>query len=170
MQTFFSFEFFPPKTDDGVESLWEKMESMVALQVRGRLSAAAGCTWDMRRDMRRPRTRRRHAPPADRASRPLAVRARRRRCGRWAPPRVRRLTASLERLRSDAESPPFLQPMFCDITWGAGGSTADLTLDIASNMQNTVRGRMPRARGGGPKSTHVPRSRPLSLPRSAWRP
>jgi hypothetical protein len=29
--------------------------------------------------------------------------------------------------------------MFCDITWGAGGSTADLTLDIASKMQNTVR-------------------------------
>jgi len=29
--------------------------------------------------------------------------------------------------------------MFCDITWGAGGSTADLTLDIASKMQNSVR-------------------------------
>jgi hypothetical protein len=29
--------------------------------------------------------------------------------------------------------------MFCDITWGAGGSTADLTLDIAANMQNTAR-------------------------------
>jgi methylenetetrahydrofolate reductase (NADPH) len=28
--------------------------------------------------------------------------------------------------------------MFCDITWGAGGSTADLTLDIASKMQNSV--------------------------------
>ena len=30
-------------------------------------------------------------------------------------------------------------PMFCDITWGAGGTTADLTLDIASKMQNMVR-------------------------------
>ena len=29
-------------------------------------------------------------------------------------------------------------PTFCDITWGAGGSTADLTLDIAAKMQNMV--------------------------------
>ena len=37
--------------------------------------------------------------------------------------------------------------MFCDITWGAGGSTADLTLDIATKMQNMVRPsqRTPRA-------------------------
>lgn len=27
-------------------------------------------------------------------------------------------------------------PVFCDITWGAGGTTADVTLDIAANMQN----------------------------------
>ena len=27
------------------------------------------------------------------------------------------------------------QPTFCDITWGAGGTTADLTLDIAARMQ-----------------------------------
>ena len=26
-------------------------------------------------------------------------------------------------------------PTFCDITWGAGGSTADLTMDIATRMQ-----------------------------------
>ena len=71
-QTFFSFEFFPPKTEEGVEALWEKMETMVALQ-----------------------------------------------------------------------------PMFCDITWGAGGSTADLTLDIAANMQNTVRGVAGAARRRG---------------------
>ena len=32
-------------------------------------------------------------------------------------------------------------PTFCDITWGAGGSTADLTLDIAAKMQNVVRSR-----------------------------
>nr|GMC80787.1 methylenetetrahydrofolate reductase 1-like [Ipomoea batatas] len=30
----------------------------------------------------------------------------------------------------------FHNPTFCDITWGAGGSTADLTLDIANRMQN----------------------------------
>lgn len=29
-------------------------------------------------------------------------------------------------------------PTFCDITWGAGGSTSDLTTDIASRMQNMV--------------------------------
>ena len=31
-----------------------------------------------------------------------------------------------------------LNPMFCDITWGAGGSTADLTLEIAARMQRDV--------------------------------
>ena len=31
-----------------------------------------------------------------------------------------------------------LSPTFCDITWGAGGSTADLTMKIATKMQNTV--------------------------------
>lgn len=29
-------------------------------------------------------------------------------------------------------------PMFCDITWGAGGTTADATLEIADSMQNKV--------------------------------
>ena len=29
-------------------------------------------------------------------------------------------------------------PTFCDITWGAGGSTSDLTLEIAIRMQNLV--------------------------------
>mmetsp|Transcript_7998 Transcript_7998/g.49408 ORF Transcript_7998/g.49408 Transcript_7998/m.49408 type:complete len:560 (-) Transcript_7998:194-1873(-) len=29
-------------------------------------------------------------------------------------------------------------PLFCDITWGAGGSTADLTLDITKQMQNMI--------------------------------
>ncbi|XVF65324.1 hypothetical protein PTKIN_Ptkin09bG0238700 [Pterospermum kingtungense] len=57
----FSFEFFPPKTDDGVDNLFERMDRMVAHN-----------------------------------------------------------------------------PSFCDITWGAGGSTADLTLDIANKMQNMI--------------------------------
>lgn len=57
----FSFEFFPPKTEDGVENLLERMDRMVA-----------------------------HGPA------------------------------------------------FCDITWGAGGSTADLTLEIANKMQNLI--------------------------------
>ncbi|KAM0015911.1 putative methylenetetrahydrofolate reductase (NAD(P)H) [Helianthus debilis subsp. tardiflorus] len=57
----FSFEFFPPKTEEGVENLFERMERMVAHN-----------------------------------------------------------------------------PTFCDITWGAGGSTAELTLEIARRMQNLV--------------------------------
>jgi len=60
-RTAFSFEYFPPKTDEGVENLFERMDRMVA-----------------------------HGPS------------------------------------------------FCDITWGAGGSTADLTLEIANRMQNMV--------------------------------
>lgn len=31
-----------------------------------------------------------------------------------------------------------LGPTFCDITWGAGGSTADVTLDVARSMQQEV--------------------------------
>jgi methylenetetrahydrofolate reductase (NADPH) len=61
-RTAFSFEYFPPKTEEGVENLFERMDRMVA-----------------------------HGPN------------------------------------------------FCDITWGAGGSTADVTLDIANRMQNMVR-------------------------------
>ncbi|GLT89311.1 hypothetical protein SLE2022_072980 [Rubroshorea leprosula] len=57
----FSFEFFPPKTEDGVDNLFERMDRMVAHN-----------------------------------------------------------------------------PTFCDITWGAGGSTADLTLDIVNKMQNII--------------------------------
>ncbi|EFJ44235.1 hypothetical protein VOLCADRAFT_95450 [Volvox carteri f. nagariensis] len=60
-QTFFSFEFFPPRTEEGVENLFERLDRMVAYG-----------------------------------------------------------------------------PIFCDITWGAGGSTADVTLDIATRMQNQV--------------------------------
>ncbi|XP_042514672.1 probable methylenetetrahydrofolate reductase isoform X2 [Macadamia integrifolia] len=57
----FSFEYFPPKTADGVDSLFERMDRMVSHN-----------------------------------------------------------------------------PTFCDITWGAGGSTADLTLEIANKMQNMI--------------------------------
>jgi hypothetical protein len=40
-------------------------------------------------------------------------------------------------------------PVFCDITWGAGGTTADVTLDIASKMQNQVRAGQLGCDGGG---------------------
>jgi 5,10-methylenetetrahydrofolate reductase len=43
-------------------------------------------------------------------------------------------------------------PTFCDITWGAGGTTADLTLDIAAKMQNMVR---PSAAGTGAAVCHL---------------
>lgn len=60
-EPFFSFEYFPPKTDEGVANLKERQMRMVALG-----------------------------------------------------------------------------PTFCDITWGAGGSTADVTLDVARSMQQEV--------------------------------
>ncbi|CAL5228752.1 g11938 [Coccomyxa viridis] len=60
-KTFFSFEFFPPRTDEGVENLFDRQDRMASFG-----------------------------------------------------------------------------PTFCDITWGAGGTTADLTLDIAAKMQNMV--------------------------------
>jgi len=59
--TLFSFEFFPPRTEEGVDNLLERLDRMAS---RG--------------------------------------------------------------------------PAFCDITWGAGGTTADVTLDLASKMQNLI--------------------------------
>ncbi|KFM27986.1 Methylenetetrahydrofolate reductase 1 [Auxenochlorella protothecoides] len=60
-QPFYSFEFFPPKTDEGVRNLQERQRRMVKLG-----------------------------------------------------------------------------PAFCDITWGAGGSTADVTLEVAGAMQQEI--------------------------------
>jgi methylenetetrahydrofolate reductase (NADPH) len=60
-QVYFSFEYFPPKTDEGLANLIPRMKKMVSYG-----------------------------------------------------------------------------PQFCDITWGAGGSTADLTQDIATRMQKEV--------------------------------
>ncbi|KAH8972976.1 hypothetical protein BDL97_01G020200 [Sphagnum fallax] len=57
----FSFEFFPPRTEEGIENLYDRMDRMVVHQ-----------------------------------------------------------------------------PAFCDITWGAGGSTSALALDIANKMQNMI--------------------------------
>ena len=57
-QPYFSFEFFPPKTEAGVQNLYQRMDRMASLN-----------------------------------------------------------------------------PLFCDITWGAGGSTSELTLEIASKAQ-----------------------------------
>ena len=60
-KTFFSFEYFPPKTDAGVENLYQRLQRMAKLG-----------------------------------------------------------------------------PMFIDITWGAGGSTAGKTLEIGATAQNMI--------------------------------
>merc|ERR1712216_26045 len=60
-QVYFSFEYFPPKTEEGIANLFPRMKKMVSYG-----------------------------------------------------------------------------PQFCDITWGAGGSTTDLTQDIANRMQKEV--------------------------------
>lgn len=57
-KSFFSFEYFPPKTDTGVANLYERAERMAKAE-----------------------------------------------------------------------------PLFCDVTWGAGGGTSDLTLDLSGNIQ-----------------------------------
>jgi methylenetetrahydrofolate reductase (NADPH) len=66
----------------------------------------------------------------------------------------------VEALWEKMETMVALQPMFCDITWGAGGSTADLTLDIAANMQNTV-----RSEAGAVWRRAAPAGRPLTASR-----
>jgi methylenetetrahydrofolate reductase (NADPH) len=51
----------------------------------------------------------------------------------YFPPRTE---AGVANLYNRIERMSQLHPMFVDITWGAGGSTAGLTLDIARNIQN----------------------------------
>lgn len=45
------------------------------------------------------------------------------------PEGVKNLYSRIDRMST-------LDPMFMDVTWGAGGSTAELTLDISANAQN----------------------------------
>lgn len=51
----------------------------------------------------------------------------------YFPPRtdegVKNLKARMGRMKEN------LSPLFCDVTWGAGGSTADLSLELALHMQ-----------------------------------
>jgi len=51
------------------------------------------------------------------------------------PPRtdvgVKNLYARMERMKES------INPLFSDVTWGAGGSTADLTMDIAEQLRKT---------------------------------
>ena len=54
------------------------------------------------------------------------------------PPHTHTHTQGVENLIDRQKRMVALGPEFCDITWGAGGSTADLTLDIAARMQGEV--------------------------------
>lgn len=53
----------------------------------------------------------------------------------YFPPKT---VPGLENLYDRIERMSKLSPIFLDITWGAGGSTAELSLEIASNMQNLI--------------------------------
>lgn len=44
---------------------------------------------------------------------------------------VQNLHARMDRMKTN------LTPLFTDMTWGAGGSTADLSLDLALHLKNT---------------------------------
>ena len=57
---------------------------------------------------------------------------------RHARERVCALMQGVENLFDRQDRMASFGPTFCDITWGAGGTTADLTLDIAAKMQNMV--------------------------------
>lgn len=51
----------------------------------------------------------------------------------YFPPKT---TPGIENLYARIERMGRLHPMFVDITWGAGGSTADLSLELAASVQN----------------------------------
>jgi len=51
----------------------------------------------------------------------------------YFPPRTQ---AGVENLYARMDRMGRLHPLFVDVTWGAGGSTAELTLDIVSHTQN----------------------------------
>jgi methylenetetrahydrofolate reductase (NADPH) len=51
------------------------------------------------------------------------------------PPKT---SAGVANLYDRVERLSKLEPAFIDITWGAGGSTADVTLDLATNFQSNL--------------------------------
>lgn len=105
-KTWVAFEFYPPRTADGVANLYKRF---------GRMTQQS------------------------------ALLRRRRACGSGA-----RRGACCTREDSDARTHPgrpadddpapriplpLADPLYADITWGAGGSTSDLTLEIAVKMK-----------------------------------
>ena len=53
----------------------------------------------------------------------------------YFPPKTK---TGLQNLYIKLDKMSCLEPLFIDITWGAGGSTSDLTLDICKNTQNVL--------------------------------
>lgn len=51
----------------------------------------------------------------------------------YFPPKTE---AGVTNLYERAERMAKVEPLFCDVTWGAGGGTSDLTLDLSGNIQS----------------------------------
>lgn len=54
----------------------------------------------------------------------------------YFPPKT---PAGVDNLYTRMDRMALLEPMFMDVTWGAGGTTADLTLEISASAQNSCR-------------------------------
>ena len=52
----------------------------------------------------------------------------------YFPPKT---PAGVDKLHETIKLMALQDPLFMDMTWGAGGATSDLTLDISGKMQNT---------------------------------
>jgi len=126
-----SLEYFPPRTEEGVkvricrhviESSW------LAVSSHGKEAAQPDimrrCTSPRRRRCRR---RRRPLHLAGRPTVPKTL-AFSLPCPHHTP---KNLYARMDRMKKT------LSPAFTDVTWGAGGSTADLSLDLALYLQRT---------------------------------
>lgn len=50
----------------------------------------------------------------------------------YFPPKT---ASGVQNLYDRADRMSRVEPLFCDVTWGAGGGTADLTLDLSGNIQ-----------------------------------
>lgn len=64
---------------------------------------------------------------------------------------IRNAWQGVENLMERLERMVAYGPIFCDITWGAGGTTADVTLDIAVKMQNQVTNEIAVGGARGPR-------------------
>ena len=116
-----AFEFFPPRTTEGVTNLYKRFE---------RMSEQGACVVTRRGTRRRRRAARCRCILRRGAGGSSMHSALRRRC---TARRASFLTAARPHLRS--RPLPASGPLYADITWGAGGSTSALTLEIAVAMK-----------------------------------